>query len=69
MDGRIKKIVSEKQYGFIQTDRSDYFFHKEDFDGDWKDLCKQFEAGAEIEVTFEPSRTDKGLRAREVSEK
>lgn len=69
MDGRIKKIVRDKQYGFIQTDRSDYFFHKEDFDGDWKSLCDQFEAGAVIEVTFEPARTDKGLRAREVAEK
>ena len=27
MTGIIKKIVSDKGYGFIKTDETDYFFH------------------------------------------
>lgn len=69
MDGRVKKVVREKLYGFIASDKADYFFHKEDFEGDWRSMCDAVEAGADVQVTFEPTRTDKGLRATDVSEK
>ncbi len=66
MTGVIKKLVSDKMYGFIKTDRADYFFHKEDFDGHWLDLIEDYNNDRVIEVEFEPSRTSKGLRAVEV---
>ncbi len=66
MQGQVKKIVSEKKYGFITTAQMDYFFHKDDFDGHWNDLDKDFSRGKVIEVEFEPVRSEKGLRASEV---
>lgn len=65
MRGTVRKIVAEKNYGFIKTDKTDYFFHKSAFDGHWDDLCVDAESH-DIEVEFEPTRTDKGLRAEEV---
>lgn len=66
MLGTIKKLVEDKQYGFIKTDKADYFFHKTDFDGFWEDLCRDFDNGIDVTLEFEPTRTDKGLRAAEV---
>lgn len=67
MKGVIKKIIVEKNCGFIKTPTADYFFHKSDFDGHWADLISDFELEQQIEVEFEPTRTDKGLRAEEVT--
>lgn len=66
MRGTLRKLVSEKKYGFIKTEKTDYFFHKENFDGHWDDLATDHENGIEITMEFEPIRTDKGLRAEEV---
>lgn len=66
MKGIVKKVNVEKSYGFIGTANADYFFHKSDFDGHWADLVKDFEGNIAIEVEFEPTRTDKGLRASEI---
>lgn len=66
LSGTIRKIVSEKAYGFIKTDKTDYFFHRQDFDGHWDDLVRDFNNDVDVEVTFEPIRTEKGLRAEEV---
>jgi len=66
MLGKIKKVNEEKAYGFIETGKADYFFHKDDFDGHWNDLIADFFRNIIIEVEFEPTRTEKGLRAAEV---
>jgi len=51
----------------MNTGIDEYFFHRDDFQGHWDDLCTDFDGGGQIEVTFEPDSTTKGLRARNVS--
>jgi cold shock CspA family protein len=67
MEGKLKSLNRNKLYGFIKTDKADYFFHRDDFDGHWSDLCDDFDSKKEITMDFEPTRTSKGLRAAEVS--
>lgn len=59
MDGTIKKIVFEKNFGFIKYEGDkDLFFHANNLDGvDFKDLN---EGDA---VTFEVEQADKGPAA------
>lgn len=68
MEGQVKRIYRDLRYGFIKsTDGGlDYFFHKDDFDGDWHALCTEFDNNNTADVEFEPTNTDKGLRAKEV---
>ena len=39
--GKVVRIFPEKHFGFIRAnDRvGDFFFHSEDFNGNWNDLC------------------------------
>jgi len=67
MQGKLKSLNREKRYGFIKGDKADYFFHQASFDGHWEDLCKDFDDDIIIVLEFEPTRTDKGLRAEDVS--
>ena len=60
MNGTVKKIVSDRGFGFIAADDSkEYFFHRDatdDFDG---------LRGGEA-VTFEVEASPKGPRAKQV---
>jgi cold shock CspA family protein len=67
MDGRLVRIYKDLSYGFINSEGKDYFFHRSDYDGDWDALCLDRTHGIEVHLEFEPKRTDKGLRAAEVS--
>jgi cold shock CspA family protein len=67
LTGNLKSLKPAKQFGFVRHDKDEYFFHKEDFQGHWNDLCDDFESGKRIELYFEADRTPKGLRARNVS--
>jgi cold shock CspA family protein len=67
MDGQLVRIYKDLAYGFIKADGKDYFFHRSDFDGDWDSLCRDHMTGSEIHLDFEPRKTDKGLRAEEVT--
>jgi len=67
MQGKPKSLNADKGYGFIKGDKADYFFHRSSFDGHWADLCEDYDADKEVVLNFEPMRTDKGLRAEEVS--
>lgn len=71
MLGLLKSLNASKGYGFItgETSKTDYFFHRDSFDGHWNDLEKDFENGDKIELEFEPTRTSKGLRAENVGRK
>ena len=63
MDGKIKNINDEKNFGFILAeDGEDYFFHRSslDNDSDWSRLKKN------TDVCFEPTNNPKGLRAEGV---
>jgi cold shock CspA family protein len=66
MEGTLKTLNREKRYGFIKSDKADYFFHRDDFDGHWEDLADDYDAEQQIKLEFEPTRTSKGLRAEEV---
>jgi CspA family cold shock protein len=59
--GTIKKLVSERGFGFIQADDGkEYFFHRSGTDGDFDGL-----RGGEV-VTFEVEASQKGPRAGRV---
>lgn len=66
MFGKVQNLNKQKMFGFIKTDKADYFFHKDDCDLHWADLVQDYENDCLIEVEFEPTRTDKGLRATSV---
>jgi cold shock CspA family protein len=67
MKGIVKTLVSEKKFGFISDAQgTDYFFHKEDFNGFWDDLVKDFRDHHKIEVEFDKEKTERGMRASNV---
>lgn len=71
MKGHIRSI-SDRNFGFIKTEQGEnYFFHRDDFSGHWGDLLDDFQAARihkeKIEVTFEPNKGPKGLRASTIS--
>ena len=66
MDGRLKRLDRQRQYGFIEGDKADYFFHRDDFDGHWEDLADDYDAKRTVHLEFNPTRTSKGLRAEDV---
>ena len=61
VNGTIKKLVSERGFGFIAADDGrEYFFHRSGTEGDFDSL-----AGGE-KVTFEIEPSPKGPRANRV---
>lgn len=67
MKGTINKVIPERGFGFIVgEDKSEYFFHRSDFDGDFDELTSYMVVG-QVKVSFLPDRTLKGLRARAVT--
>jgi cold shock CspA family protein len=70
MNGIIKKLVSDKQFGFITgTDGKEYFFHKQDLvnQNEFRDLEVDMDEGLFIAVRFESVPSTKGPRAASVS--
>jgi len=70
MVGKVSNIVTAKKFGFISSDNGqEYFFHMTDMISDWDDLVSDFNriGGNKVKVTFEPNKTVKGPRARNVS--
>lgn len=68
MKGTVKNIIAKKHFGFIlePTTRTEYFFHKEDFNGHWDDLVNDHENKKIIPVEFEVMASPKGPRASNV---
>lgn len=67
MKGIVKKVIPNRNYGFIKgTNGGEYFFHREDFSGHWDDL-EVDSSNQEVEVTFEIVDSPKGPRASKVS--
>lgn len=61
MDGVVMKLFSDKGFGFLRgTDDQEYFFHRSEVPA-YNDLREA------MRVSFTPSTSDKGLRAKEVS--
>jgi cold shock CspA family protein len=67
MNGTVKTIVSERQFGFIRADINniEYFFHKDDFEGHWNDLVADF-GKMTIPVSFDEKASSRGPRASSV---
>lgn len=67
MTGTVRSLQVEKRFGFIKTStgRDDYFFHKDDLQGDWDDLVMEYQRG-QVTVEFEPVNSPKGPRASNV---
>lgn len=63
LTGNVKKVVSERGFGFITADDGEeYFFHRSALDS-----SLEFDRlGGGERVTFDVERSDKGPRARQV---
>lgn len=66
MEGFVKRLLQDKRYGFIISDKKEYFFHKEDFNGDWDILFIESQKGM-IKVAFEGNDGPKGPKAAYVN--
>ena len=62
MNGIIKKIVTDKGFGFITSDKKDYFFHRSDLNGE---VFEHLNEGQK--VSFEEYKKEGKDRARKVS--
>ncbi|MEZ6097512.1 MAG: cold shock domain-containing protein [Pirellulaceae bacterium] len=60
-EGKIKKVVSDKGFGFIEGDRGDVFFHHSALVGVTIEELQEGDA-----VSFEVGRGPKGPRAENV---
>ena len=63
MKGTIKRIISDKGYGFItvEGEEKDLFFHRTAVQGEFEDLRE----GDEVE--FDIEETDRGTQARNLT--
>lgn len=66
LTGRIVRIVSNKYYGFIHSSNKDYFFHCDDFLGNWTQMSELINTHKIVLVEFEEVESSKGIRARNV---
>ena len=60
--GKIKRLVSDRGFGFIEGDRGDLFFHHSEVNGA---TIEELNEGQEVE--FKVVEGPKGLQAEEVS--
>lgn len=70
--GKVNRIAFGKNFAFISDGISDrdFFFHRDNFSGFWKDMESDFANGKEIPVQFDeaqPKDKKKGPRAVNVS--
>lgn len=67
MVGYLKNIVANRGFGFIRAANTEYFFHRDDFKGNWDDLVETNNAAIEpIELQFDRVEAPKGPRAANV---
>lgn len=70
MVGTVSNVVAQKRFGFILGgNNQEYFFHASDVVGSWDDMAAWFAkyGKGSVKVTFEPVKTDKGPRAKDVT--
>ena len=68
MIGKLEKIIVEKGFGFIQgEDGNQYFFHRSGFNGFFEELAQDYYNNQNVQLTFNPMKTDKGYRAEDVT--
>ncbi len=66
--GIVRSLIYGRQFGFILHKNQDYFFHKDDYSGDFEALIQDHNnrVGNSIKVSFEPAESQRGLRAAHV---
>lgn len=62
MIGTIKKLVSDKGFGFIKSGNIDYFFHRSDLNGEVFEHLKEGD-----KVSFDSLRKDGKDKAKNVT--
>jgi cold shock CspA family protein len=68
MNGKIARLIADKGYGFIKCDedQKEYFFHRQDYQGNFDDLAADVEDHRVVDVIFESVSSTKGPRAGDV---
>lgn len=69
MQGTINNLVESKMFGFILGNNGqEYFFHRSDVPDKWDDIAVEFHrlGKGQVQVTFEPTKTEKGPRAKNI---
>jgi len=67
MTGKVRRIPEGKQFGFIASPSGDdYFFHMDDYQGNWQSLLDDIRRGKAPVVSFISVESQKGLRAGDV---
>lgn len=67
MKGTVARASGDKGYGFILgEDRSDYFFHRDDFIGNFSAMAYDVTTGRKVKVEFTSVPSPKGPRASNV---
>ena len=66
MNGVVKNVVRDRGFGFIKADGKEWFFHKDQFNGHWEDLCTDVNAKKQVSVEFDGRNSPKGPRAENV---
>lgn len=66
MKGTVKRIIEDKNFGFIKSsDGKEYFFHKSKYNSNWDELVQDYEE-IEVKVEFDEVTSSKGPRAENV---
>ena len=70
MTGYIKNILANKKFGFIEepATKIQYFFHMQDYKGNWDELVEDFDTLGPgiVELEFDIVKSPKGPRAGNV---
>jgi len=68
MNGKVSNIIQEKRFGFIYNpeSRREYFFHREDYHGNWDQLVSDYQERKQINVQFHIVESQRGPRAGNV---
>lgn len=66
VNGKIVRVVMDRNFGFVRIDnqRGDYFFHRDDFKGEWEALVNH---PKELAVTCVVVESPKGPRVGDVT--
>ena len=68
-EGKIVRIPEGKFFGFVRIGSKDYFFHREDFNGDWRELISSpglYSANG-VKVTCDIVESPRGPRVTNVT--
>lgn len=65
--GILARIPEGKNFGFIKINNQEYFFHRDDFNGNWEALVSQYNQRIKINVQCNIVESVKGPRVSGVT--